>query len=350
LHPETDRSATPSTASRKADHLRINIERDVQGKGVDAGFDRYRFVPRAAPEIALSDVDLSIERFGRTLRAPVLISCMTGGTSEARRINRGLATVAQTFGFAMGLGSARVLVERPETLDSFAVRQVAPDIVLMANLGAVQLNKGYGAQECLRLIDALKADVLVLHLNALQEALQPEGDTDFSGLLAKIEALCAALPVPVIVKEVGWGVDADTVRALFDAGVSGVDVAGAGGTSWSEVERHRMGEPWRERVAASFASWGIPTTECVRRARAAAPEGFVIASGGVRDGMDAAKAIALGADVAGIAGPFLRAVDKSVEEAFGFAQEVTETLRIVMFALGAARVEDLRCTSRLVPA
>lgn len=348
MQPEIDRATAASTTSRKADHLRINIERDVRGKGVDAGFDRYRFVPNAAPEMALRDVDLRSERFGRTLRAPILISCMTGGTSEARRINRGLATVAQTFGFAMGLGSARVLIEHPETVESFAVRSIAPDILLFANLGAVQLNKGFGAQECLRLLDALKADALVLHLNALQEALQPEGDTDFSGLLGKIEDLCKTLTVPVIVKEVGWGLDAATVRALFDAGVDGVDVAGAGGTSWSEVERHRMDEPWRARVAESFAGWGIPTAACVKQARATAPQGFVIASGGIRDGMDAAKAIALGADVAGIAGPFLRAVDQSVEDAFAFAQVVTETLRIAMFALGARTIADLQSTPRLV--
>jgi isopentenyl-diphosphate Delta-isomerase len=330
--------------------LQINIERDVLAKGVEAGFERYRFEHCAAPEMALSDVDLSSHRFGRRLRAPILISCMTGGVAEARRINRGLATVAQTFGFAMGLGSARVLIERPETIESFAVRSVAPDILLFANLGAVQLNKGYGPQECMRLVDALKADALVLHLNPLQEALQPEGDTDFSGLFAKIEAVCSAIAVPVIVKEVGWGLDRATVSALFNAGVDGVDVAGAGGTSWSEVERHRMDEAWRARVAGSFASWGIPTAECVKHARAISPDGFVIASGGIRDGMDAAKAIALGADVAGIAGPFLRAVDKSVDEAFGFAQEVTETLRTAMFALGTRTIDELRCTPRLVEA
>jgi isopentenyl-diphosphate Delta-isomerase len=349
FQPEIERPSPATTSSRKAEHLRINIERDVRAKGVDAGFGRYRFEPCAAPEMALSDVDLSSERFGRTLKAPLLISCMTGGTAEARRINCGLATVAQSFGLAMGLGSARVLLERPEMRDSFCVRSVAPDVLLFANLGAVQLNKGYGPRECMRLIEMLKADALVLHLNALQEALQPEGDTDFSGLLGRIESLCAALQVPVIVKEVGWGLDERTVRRLFDAGVAGVDVAGAGGTSWSEVERHRMNEPWRARVAASFASWGIPTAECVRRARNVAPaDGFVIASGGIRDGMDAAKAIALGADVAGIAGPFLRAVNAGVDEACDYAQEAVETLRIAMFAMGIRTVAQLRGTDRLV--
>ncbi|HEY5341948.1 MAG TPA: type 2 isopentenyl-diphosphate Delta-isomerase [Candidatus Aquilonibacter sp.] len=348
MQRDIDRGSVGTTSSRKADHLRINIEQDVRAKGVDAGFDRYRFEHCAAPELALADVDLSTSRFGRKIKAPVLISCMTGGTPEARRINRGLATVAQTFGFAMGLGSARVLLERPETIESFSVRSVAPDVLLLANLGAVQLNKGFEWAQCRRLVDLLEADALVLHLNPLQEALQPEGDTDFRGLLARIETVCASIGVPVLVKEVGWGLDDRTIRALFDAGVAGVDVAGAGGTSWSEVERHRMTQAWRARVAACFASWGIPTTDCIRAARTLAPQGLVIGSGGVRDGMDAAKAIALGADLAGFAGPFLRAIDIGIDEACGFAQEVVETLRIVMFTLGARTVRDLQQTDRLI--
>jgi isopentenyl-diphosphate delta-isomerase len=327
--------------------LRINIERDVRAKGVDAGFGRYRLRNCALPEMSLADVELGAQRFGRTVKAPILISCMTGGTPEARSINRGLATVAQSFGLAMGLGSARVLLEYPETLDSFAVRCVAPDVLLFANLGAVQLNHGFGPAECRRLVEMLEADALVLHLNPLQEALQPEGDTDFSGLLAKIEALCARLGPPVIVKEVGWGLDAQTVQRLFDAGVAGVDVAGAGGTSWSEVERYRLEEPWRARVAAQFAGWGIPTAEAIRAARASVPDGFLIASGGIRNGIDAAKALALGADMAGFAGGFLRAVDTSVDEACGYAQEVIETLRVAMFASGIRTLDQLRGTDRL---
>jgi isopentenyl-diphosphate delta-isomerase len=348
LQREIDRESAGTTSSRKADHLRINIEQDVRAKGVDAGFDRYRFEHCAAPEMALADVDLSTRFFGRTMKTPVLISCMTGGTPEARRVNRGLATVAQTFGFAMGLGSARVLLEKPDSLESFSVRSVAPDVTLLANLGAVQLNKGVTAAQCRRMVDLLEADALVLHLNPLQEALQPEGDTDFRGLLGRITQLCATIGVPVIVKEVGWGLDERTTRALFDAGVTGVDVAGAGGTSWSEVERHRMDETWRARVAAGFASWGIPTARSVLTARGVSPEGLVIASGGVRDGMDVAKAIALGADLAGIAGPFLRAIDAGMDEACGFAQEVVETLRIVMFAVGTRTLRDLQRTDRLI--
>jgi isopentenyl-diphosphate Delta-isomerase len=341
-----DEPLNAATPSRKAEHLRINIERDVDGKGVATGFEGYRFMHRALPGIDLADVDLGASLVGRRLKAPLLVSCMTGGTPDARRINRRLARVAQEYGFAMGLGSGRALVESPDSIDSFDVRGDAPDVALFANLGAVQLNKGYGADECRRLVALLRADALVLHLNPLQEALQPEGDTCFAGLLERIAALCASVDFPIVVKEVGWGIDAPDVRALFDAGVAAVDVAGAGGTSWSEVERYRIAQPWRGRVAASFAGWGIPTAAAVIEARAAAPGRTVIASGGIRDGLDVAKALALGADVAGIAGPFLRAADVGEEAAGTLARELVETLRIAMFCVGARTPRDLRGTLR----
>jgi isopentenyl-diphosphate delta-isomerase len=341
-----DETRSPSTASRKADHLRINIERDVAAKGIAAGFDDYEFTHRALPEIDLSDVDLSCEFLGRQLAAPILVSCMTGGTPEAREINARLARVAQQFGLAMGLGSGRALIESPEQLPTFEVRSQAPDILLFANLGTVQLNKGYGAAECRRLVELLRADALVLHCNPLQEALQPEGDTCFAGLLRAIEKLCAEVDFPVVVKEVGWGIAADQVRKLFDAGVAAVDLAGAGGTSWSEVERYRMTEPWRARVAAEFAGWGIPTARCLVEARAVAPDEPLIASGGIFSGLDVGKALALGAGLAGIAGPFLRAAARGEADAAQLARELIETLRIAMFCSGARRVVDLRGTVR----
>lgn len=343
-----NRPAENSTPSRKAEHLRINIERDVDGKGIDAGFDAYGFVHQALPEIDLAEVDTSTELLGRRLAAPLLISCMTGGTPEARRINRRLAQVAQRQSLAMGLGSARALIESPQSLDTFDARAVAPDVLLFANLGAVQLNKGYGIDECRRLIELLRADALVLHLNPLQEALQPEGDTCFRGLLAKIAQLCASAEFPVIVKEVGWGIAADAVRALFDAGVAAIDLAGAGGTSWSEVERYRIAEPWRACVAGEFAGWGIPTAEALVEARAAAPDKTLVASGGIRTGIDVLKALALGADLVGVAGPFLRAADRSPESADDLARTLIETLRIGMFCLGASSLRALRSNPRLV--
>lgn len=336
------------TVARKADHIRINVEEDVAAKGVAAGFDAYRFVHLALPELDFAAVDPASALFGRRIGAPILISCMTGGTAEAGRINRTLAAVAQEYALPMGLGSGRVLLEHPEALPSFDMRPVAPDVPLLCNLGAVQLNRGVGVAECRRLVAALGADALVLHFNPLQEALQPEGDTCFAGLLPRIRALCRELEVPVVAKEVGWGLAPDVVRALLDAGVAAVDVAGAGGTSWSEVERHRMAEPWRARVAAAFAGWGLPTAEALRAARRVAPHATIFASGGVRDGLDVAKAVALGADLVGLAGPFLRAAAAGRERAAELARELIETLRVAMFCTGAATVADLRGTPRLI--
>ena len=340
-------AGAPVTLSRKADHIRINLEEDVRAKGVTTGFDDWRLVHRALPEIDLDDVDLSARFLGRRLGAPLLISCMTGGTEKAHVINVRLAGIAQERRLVMGLGSCRVLLEHPEVLPTFDVRDVAPDVPLLANLGAVQLNRGVGVAECRRLLDMLRADALVLHLNPLQEALQPEGDTCFAGLLTQITRVCEGLDAPVIVKEVGWGIAPDLVSALVGAGVAAVDVAGAGGTSWSEVERHRMSDPVRARVAASFSGWGIPTADAVRQARSAAPAATLIASGGVRDGIDVAKALALGADLAGCAGPLLRAAAAGTEEIAETVHVLIEELRMAMFCTGAASVSDLRSGGRI---
>jgi isopentenyl-diphosphate delta-isomerase len=338
----------PGTAVRKSDHIRINLQADVAAKGVSSGFEEYRFLHQALPEIDLDRVDPSAEVFGRHLAAPLLISSMTGGTEEARRINQRLATVAQAAGLAMGLGSGRVLLERPEVRRTFDVRPLAPDVLLLANLGAVQLNRGVTVDACRRLVAALRADALALHLNPLQEALQPEGEGCFGGLLGHIERLCERLEVPVVVKEVGWGIAPDTVRRLLDAGVAAIDVAGAGGTSWSEVERHRIADPVRARVAAAFAGWGIPTAEALRLARQTAAGAPVFASGGVRDGIDIAKAVALGADLVGVAGPFLRAAAEGERAAADLASELIEVLRVTMFCVGAPTIADLRGTPRLL--
>jgi isopentenyl-diphosphate delta-isomerase len=343
-----DQADQPDIVDRKAEHIRINLEEDVAAKGVTTGFERYRFVHRALPDIDLDSVSLETSFLGRRLRAPLLFSCMTGGTVRARQINRTLAAAAQRHGVAMGLGSCRVLLERPDVLATFAVRDLCPDVPLFANLGAVQLNLGVGAAACRRIVDLLEADALVLHLNPLQEALQPEGNTGFAGLLGRIETLCASLETPVLVKEVGWGIAPDLVAALFDAGVAAVDVAGAGGTSWSEVERHRIADPVRARVAAAFADWGLPTADAIRLAREAVPGGALIASGGIRSGVDAAMAIALGADLVGSAGSMLRAADAGEEALDAAVTEMTDTLRIAMFCAGAANVAGLFRDARLV--
>lgn len=335
------------TSTRKADHLRINLEDDVAAKGVSNGFAAYRFVHCALPEIDLADVSTEVEVLGWRLPGPLFVSCMTGGTEESRRINHTLAEAANELGIPLGLGSARVLLERPAALATFDVRQIAPRIPLLANLGAVQLNLGVGADDCRRLVEMLRADALVLHLNALQEALQPEGDTCFAGLLPRIEAVARSLDVPVVVKEVGWGISADVVTALLDAGVAAVDIAGAGGTSWSEVERHRLGDGRAARIAGAFAGWGIPTAAALRQARAAAPQAVILASGGVRSGSDLAVAVALGADLVGSAGPFLHAASQGTQACIELGREWLEVLRITMFCTGAADLRALRGSARL---
>ncbi len=332
-----------STSSRKADHIRINLEEDVRS-GLTTGFERYRFIHQALPELDLDQVDLGQEIFGRRVQAPLLISSMTGGTAQAAQINRFLAEAAQMAGIAMGLGSQRAALEDPSLTATFQVRRFAPNILLFANLGAVQLNYGYNIEHCKRAVDMVEADALILHFNSMQEAVQPEGDTRFSGLLRRVETVCRALPVPVVAKEVGWGFSGRAARQLADAGVQAIDVAGAGGTSWSQVERYRIQDARQARVAAAFRGWGIPTSDSIQMVREAAPELLVFASGGLRDGVDIAMSIALGARLGGMAGPFLKAAAISVEEVLGVIAEVRRELQICMFGVGAADLEHLRNT------
>lgn len=327
--------------SRKSDHIRINLEEDVRS-GLSTGLERYRFIHQALPEIDLDDVDLNLQLFGRKLQAPLLISSMTGGTAEAAEINRTLAIAAQESGIAMGLGSQRAAVDHPELAPTFQVRHQAPDILLFANLGAVQLNYGYGLKECQQAVDMIEADALILHLNALQEAVQPEGDTRFAGLLGKIETVCKALSVPVIAKEVGWGFSEQTARQLADAGVAAIDVAGAGGTSWTQVEMHRAQNERQARLAAAFIDWGIPTAQSILNIRSTAPEMTIFASGGLRNGTDIAKCITLGASLGGMAGPYLKAATQSVDETIATIHEVKREIQVCMFAAGVPNLEALR--------
>ena len=334
---------TPIT-ERKSDHIRINLDEDVSSE-LTTGLERFRFVHQALPELNLEEVDLSQELFGKQLSAPILISSMTGGTKEAAGINQVLAQAAQETHVAMGVGSQRAGLEHPELADTFRVRHLAPDVLLFANLGAIQLNYGYGIDQCQRAVDMIEADALILHFNALQEAVQPEGDTLFAGLLSKVETICKLLPVPVIAKEVGWGFSAKDAHLLAKAGISAIDVAGAGGTSWSQVEMHRATDESQARLAAAFVDWGIPTADSIVQVRQAAPNLKIIASGGLRTGIDIAKCLALGAVLGGMAGPFLKAAVKSLQTTTQTIQEVKREIQVCMFAVGAADLEALRATA-----
>lgn len=340
---ETEPPATHER--RKADHIRINLEEDVAFKRVSTGLENYSFMHQALPELSLADVDTNLEMFGKELKTPLLISSMTGGTQEAGVINNILAEAAQATGMAMGLGSQRTAIEDESLAYTYHVRQAAPDILLFANLGAVQLNYGYGLRECLAAVDMCQADALILHFNALQEAVQPEGDGDFSGLLSKVEEICSKLPVPVIAKEVGWGFSERAAGQLASAGVSAIDVAGAGGTSWSQVEMFRAPTLRHARVAGAFIDWGIPTADSIQFCRRAAPNLPIFASGGIRDGIDVAKCVALGANIAGFAGDFLRAADEDgVDAVVELAETITAELRISMFCSGAKDLDALADT------
>jgi isopentenyl-diphosphate delta-isomerase len=242
----------------------------------------------------------------------------------------------------VGLGSQRAAIQDPSLANTYRVRDVAPDILLMANLGAIQLNYGYGPDECRRAVEMVEADALILHLNPLQEALQPEGNTHFAGLLSKIESVCRALEVPVVVKEVGWGISEQVARQLADAGAAVIDVAGAGGSSWSQVEMYRATNEQQRQVAAAFADWGISTVESLQMARQGAPELPIIASGGIRDGIQIAKAIALGAAACGVAGPFLSAANESTTAVAELIAVLVSQLRIAMFAAGIADIQSLQ--------
>jgi len=330
-------------SNRKADHIRINLEEDVQSS-MTTGLEKYRFIHEALPEIDLDQVDLTQEIFGKLVRLPILISSMTGGTEEAGRINRILAEAAQQAGLVMGVGSQRAALEHPETAWTFQVRQYAPDIVLLANIGAVQLNYQYTLDHCRRAVEMIEADALILHLNALQEAVQPEGDTHFSGLAHKIEQVCRSLEVPVIAKEVGWGISEKAARMLMNAGVSAIDVAGAGGTSWSQAEKFRIQDESLARVASAFRGWGIPTAESIKMVRRAAPKMRIFASGGLRSGVDVAKCIALGACLGGMAAPFLKAAARSLDDTLLAISEIHRELQVCMFAAGAANLSQLQHT------
>ena len=326
---------------RKADHIKINLEKDVRS-ALSTGLENYHFIHEALPELDLDQVDTSLSLFGKQLAAPILISSMTGGTSDAETINLRLAEAAQEMKIAMGVGSQRAAIEHPEQAKTFQVRRVAPDILLFANLGAVQLNYGYNIDQCRRAVEMIEADALIFHFNPLQEAVQDAGDTNFEGLAKKIEAVCKELEVPVIAKEVGWGISERTAKLLADCGVRAIDVAGAGGTSWSQVEMHRAPDEFTRELAATFVGWGIPTSDSILNVKKAAPDMKIFASGGIKDGLDIAKCIALGATLGGMAGQFLKAAAISTKSAVQMMNLTKRQIEVTMFATGTGTLQGLK--------
>lgn len=326
---------------RKQDHIKINLTKNVKSDS-ESGFKSIRFVHNALPELNYNNIDTTTAFLGKVLQAPILISSMTGGTPQAKEINYRLAIAAQKANIAMGLGSMRTILKEPSVLDTFAVRHVAPDIILLANIGAVQLNYGVTPKDCRYLVDSIKADALILHLNILQELTQPEGDRNWENLLPKIKEVVNYLSVPVIVKEVGYGLSKKTAEQLIDAGVKILDVAGSGGTSWSQVESYRATNSLQERIASSFIDWGIPTLDSLKMVREASENILVIASGGLKSGIDAAKAIHIGANIVGFAAQFLKAASISEELVSEEIQLIIEQLKITMLCTGSRTLKDIK--------
>ena len=328
---------------RKADHIKINLEKDVRS-ALTTGLEKYHFVHEALPELDLKEIDTILSLFGKQLSAPILISSRTGGTADAESINLRLAEAAQEMKIAMGVGSQRAAIENTDLEKTFQVRRVAPDVLLFANLGAVQLNYGYGIKQCRLAVDMIGADALIFHFNPLQEAVQDAGDTNFAGLARKLEEICKKLKVPVIAKEVGWGISERSAKLLADCGVQAIDVAGAGGTSWSQVEMHRAPDEFTRELAATFVGWGIPTAESILNVKRAAPDMTVFASGGIKDGLDIAKCVALGATLGGMAGQFLKAAAISTEKAVEMMKLTKRQIEVTMFATGVGTLAELEET------
>ncbi|HEY8430325.1 MAG TPA: type 2 isopentenyl-diphosphate Delta-isomerase [Sandaracinaceae bacterium] len=336
---------------RKDAHLDVVLNEAVGSNGPAVGLGRYTLEYDALPEIDLDEVDLSVELFGKKLAAPLVIGAMTGGTARAGNINRVLARAAARVGVGMALGSQRAMIVDPGLASTFAVRDAAPDLpLLFGNVGAVQLNYGVGAAAIRAALDAVGADALNLHLNPLQEAIQPEGDTRFSGLAPKIAALIGELSVPVLVKEVGAGISERTAAKLARLPLAGVEVAGTGGTSWAKVESFRAAEGSAQaEVGRRLAGFGVPTAESIRICRRLFGDRVVVGSGGVRTGMDVAVALALGADVVALAKPLLEAATQGEDACVAALQRLVYELRVICFCTGARTVADLR-NVRVLPA
>jgi len=330
---------------RKIDHIQICLEENVQARRTTTGFEDVFLVHKALPEIERDKIDFSTVAFDHEFSAPIIVGAMTGGAAKTTKINAAIAEAVEELGLGMGVGSQRAAIEDPKLEGTFAIaREKAPTAFLIANIGGPQLVRGYGVKEAKKAVEMMKADALAIHLNPLQEAVQPEGETNYSGVLSKISEIAKALDIPVIVKETGAGIAAEEVKMLEEAGVAGIDVAGVGGTSWAAVELHRakrFQDEFRQRLGETFLDWGIPTAvslvEVVQSVHLP-----VIASGGIRHGTDVAKALALGASLTSMALPILQPATKDPEEVKKTLQFMIEELKNAMFLVGAKSVPKLK--------
>lgn len=329
-----------SIHERKRDHIRHTIDGHTQYDH-ETGFNTYRLIHNALPELALSEISTVVSIGNKTCSMPVFVSSMTGGTVETGQVNRMIAEVCQDLDLPMGVGSQRIMLEDPSVTESFSlVRKSAPDIYIAANIGGVQIRNSISSDHLRRLIDSIEANALIVHLNPLQELMQPEGDRDFTGILKGIEYLVNKTPVPIIVKETGAGINGATAKRLYNAGVRCIDIAGSGGTSWSKVESIRQ---QADKTFPIFDNWGIPTATCLREIQALnLKDIYLIASGGIRTSMDILKAIALGANMTALAQPIIRVIHESGQSGMqNYLLRLKHELSMGLLLMGVRSITEL---------
>ena len=345
-----EKEVKKQSVDKKDQYIRCCLEKNVESS-LSTGFEKYILENHPLPEITLGDIDTSSTFLGKHITAPFIISPITGGTERSMRINKNLAEAAQELGIAMSVGSQKLALENPSLIPTYQVRDVAPKIPLLANLGAIYLNYGYGLEECKRAVEMIQADGLILYLNPLQKIIQESPQLDFKDLIKKISKVCREVGVPVIVKEVGFGLSSSSAVLLKEAGVWALDIAGAGGTSWAKIERliREEGDSFNP-LGDTFDNWGIPTAESLISIVEVCKNMPIIASGGIRNGVDMAKAIALGASYVGMALPLLAPAAESSGAVKEKIQNVIAEFRVAMFCCGKKNLEELRtshCISKI---
>jgi len=333
-----------SIEKRKQRHLRISLEEDVQSD-IGTGFEDVRLIHRAIPEMNLNEVSTETRIFNRRLSAPIIISAITGGTYEGMKINAILASIAEEMGLGIGVGSQRIAIENPSTEKTFSVvREKAPSTLVIGNLGCPQLSLGWGVSEAKCCVEMIDADALAIHMNPLQEAVQVRGDSKYRGILTKVQEVVKGIDVPVVMKETGCGIAFEEALRLEEAGVEGLDISGVGGTTWAAVEHYiarEEGKREQEALGEALWNWGIPTAiSVVETSRSTKLK--IIASGGIRTGIEIAKAIALGSDTVGIAKPFLEKAMEGSDTLRDYINQILFELRTVMFLVGAGSIEELK--------
>lgn len=346
-----DDAKVEEVIKRKEEGIDVVLEKRVQAREATTMLECVHLVHNALPEMDMDEVDVSVSFLGKRLETPIFVDSMTGGAPKAEKINGVLAQVAEEKGFAMGVGSQRAGLLSAAMAGTYSIaRKNAPNAFIFANIGAAQLAKGFSVRDAKRLVEMIDADALAVHLNPLQEVVQPEGEPSFKGVLAAIKNLCRELSVPVIVKEVGAGISREVAIRLQHAGAKAINVSGAGGTSWAAVEAHRASQRrMRGKVdlGVLFWDWGIPTAAALIEVKKAVTVP-VMASGGLRNGLEVAKCLSLGADVCGMARPMLEHAAKGRAELSGFAEQTLGELKAAMFVTGSRTVPDLRRVRKVI--